>query len=91
MQLLIPPAAKCKTLFDIPLATILKLVLTGFKIFNALIKYLDNKKMLDAGAKAQIARDTAEIQKTIGFVAELKKTTGGMTDEQLDNILGGGK
>ena len=77
--------------FGLPLGTVLKLVLTGFKVINALVKYLDNKKMLDAGAKAEIARNTAEIQKTIGYVGELKKATGGMTDEQLDNILGGGK
>lgn len=78
-------------MFGLPLGTILKLVLTGFKVINAIIKYLDNKKMLDAGAKTQIAKDAAEIQKTIGYVSELKKTTGGLTDEQLDNILGGGK
>lgn len=78
-------------MFGLPLGTILKLVLTGFKVINALVKYLDNKKMLDAGAKAEIARNTAEIQNTIGYVAELRKTTGGLTDEQLDNILGGGK
>lgn len=78
-------------MFGLSLGTILKLVLTGFKVINALVKYLDNKKMLDAGAKAEIARNTAEIQKTVGYVAELRKQIGGMTDEQLDNILGGGK
>lgn len=78
-------------MFGLPLGTILKLVLTGFKVINALVKYLDNKKMLDAGAKAEIARNTVEIQKTVGYVAELRKQTGGMTDEHLDNILGGGK
>lgn len=78
-------------MFGIPLLTLLKLVLTGFKVINALVKYLDNKKMLDAGAKAQIAKETAEINNTIGYVGELRKTTSGMTDEQLDNILGGVK
>ena len=77
-------------MFGLPLGTILKLVLAGFKVINALVKYLDNKKMLDAGAKAEIARNTAEINETIGYVQELRKSTSGMTDEQLDKILGGG-
>lgn len=78
-------------MFGLPFGTILKLVIAGFKVINAIIKYLDNKKMLDAGAKQQIALETAEIQKTIGFVSELRKTTGGLTDAQLDDILGGVK
>lgn len=78
-------------MYGIPLTTILKLALAGFKLLNDLVKFLDNKRMLDAGAKEQIARDTAEIQKTLGFVVELKKNTSTMTDDELDNILGGGK
>lgn len=77
-------------MFGLSIATILKLVLAGFKLLNDIVKYLDNKKMLDAGAKAQIAADTAEIQKTLGFVLELKKNTSNMTDDELDKILGGG-
>lgn len=78
-------------MFGLSLVTTLKLVLAGFRLLNDIIKYLDNKKMLDAGAKQQIAKDTAEIQKTLGFVLELKANTSTMTDEELDNILGGGK
>lgn len=78
-------------MFGLSIGTTIKLILACLKFLNSIIKYLDDKKMLDAGAKQQMAKETAEINDTLGFVDQIVEKTKTKTDEELDKILGGEK
>ncbi len=56
---------------------------------STLANYLREKKLLDAGAKAEIGRQVVEITRRSGIADQVRAEIAGMTDDALDSELRG--
>jgi hypothetical protein len=69
--------------------TYIKLVLVGLQIINSLIRYLEEKRLLDEGARQQIARELERTNKLIARSKEIHTKVGTMTNDEVDAALRG--
>ena len=66
-----------------------KIVLLGIQILSAVIRYLDEKRLLDEGAKLEIERELARAAKIVARAKKIQANVDKMTDAQVDDALNG--
>lgn len=59
------------------------------KLANLILGIVQQKQLLDAGAKAQLARDLAELAKRAGVADQVSIEVDKLTDDELDQELRG--
>lgn len=66
-----------------------KIVLLGIQILSAVIRYLDEKRLLNEGAKLEIERELARAAKIVARAKKIQANVDKMTDAQVDDALNG--
>ena len=66
-----------------------KIVLLGIQILSAVIRYLDEKRLLNEGAKLEIERELARVAKIVARAEKIHTKVDKMTDAQVDDALSG--
>lgn len=69
-----------------PWLGLLKLFLS---LASTLANYLREKKLLDAGAKAEIGRQLVEVTRRAGVADQVRAEIANMTDDAIDDELRG--
>ena len=69
--------------------TYIKVVLLGLQIITSLIRYLESKRLMDEGARQQIAQELERAQKLIARAKKIQANVGKMTDAEVDAALRG--
>lgn len=66
-----------------------KVVLLGLQIITSVIRYLEGKKLMNEGARQQIAQELERAQKLVARAKKIQTKVGTMTDEEIDAALRG--
>lgn len=64
-----------------------KLVLLGLQIVTSLIRYLEEKRLLNEGAKQQIAQELERAAKLVARAKKIQEKVGKLSDEEVDRAL----
>lgn len=65
----------------------LKLVVLGLELVNQLLRYMQEKRLLDEGARQEIQRQLEQAAKIVARAKEIQNEVGKMTDAQVDAAL----
>lgn len=66
-----------------------KLVLVGLQIITSIIRHLEEKRLLNEGARLEIERELVRAQKIVARAKKIQEQVGNMTDEEIDAALRG--
>lgn len=66
-----------------------KVVLLGIQIITSVIRYLESKRLMDEGARQQIAQELERAQKMVARAKKIQTKVGTMTDEEVNAALRG--
>lgn len=69
--------------------TSVKLVLVALQIINTVLRYMNEKRLLNEGAKLEIEKELARAQKIVARAKEIQTKVGTMTDDEVDAALRG--
>lgn len=67
----------------------IKVVLLGIQIITSVIRYLESKRLMDEGARQQIAQELERAQKMVARAKKIQTKVGTMTDEEVNAALRG--
>jgi sensor domain CHASE-containing protein len=67
----------------------IKVVLLGIQIITSVIRYLESKRLMDEGARQQIAQELERAQKLVARAKKIQTKVGTMTDEEVNAALRG--
>lgn len=65
----------------------LKLVVLGLELVNQLLRYMQEKRLLDEGARQEVQRQLEQAAKIVARAKEIQNDVGKMTDAQVDAAL----
>lgn len=64
-----------------------KVVLLGLQIITSVIRYLESKRLMNEGARQQIAQELERAQKLVARAKKIQTNVGKMTDAEIDAAL----
>jgi hypothetical protein len=67
----------------------IKVVLLGIQIITSVIRYLESKRLMNEGARRQIAQELERAQILVARAQKIQTKVGTMTDEEVDAALRG--
>lgn len=78
-------------MFGLPISTLFNGVMLLMKIAKQFLDKMEKDRLLDLGAKEQIAQNVAEMQVSLDITDKVDEYVKKLTDSELDDILTGDK
>jgi len=78
-------------MFGLPISTLFNGVMLLMKIAKQFLDKMEKDRLLDLGAKEQIAQNVAEMQVSLDITDKVDEYVKKLSDNDLDDILTGGK
>ena len=78
-------------MFGLPLSTLFNGAMLLLKLAKQILDKMERERMIDLGAKQQIAQNVAEMQVSLNITNEVDEYVKKLSDSELDDILTGDK